>query len=190
MAYHTMGDFSLPPPCTVHRRPPRVYGGTTAHNTQTLDDDARDHHTTGHTAMPYSTRRSHHQHTPGRAHSVHNNDSANHDAACSVCCCAARSPRCRLGQASASNGCCRTVCTVALALRAHSSSQPPSKGSLRGSKCTPLCNSQLPACKPIVCRRSQVSKSYIDAEQRHQRSSILDTCCMTPRARALSACMQ
>lgn len=68
--------------------------------------------------------------------------------------------------------------------------QPPSKGSLRGSKCTPLCNSQLPACKPIVCRGSQVSKSYIDAEQRHQRSSILDTCCMTPRARALSACMQ
>lgn len=68
--------------------------------------------------------------------------------------------------------------------------QPPSKGSLRGSKCTPLCNSQLPACKPIVCRRSQVSKSYIDAEQCHQRSSILDTCCMTSRARALSACMQ
>lgn len=65
--------------------------------------------------------------------------------------------------------------------------QPPSKGSLRGSKCTPLCNSQLPACKPIVCRGSQVSKSYIDAEQRHQRSSIADTCCMTPRARALSA---
>lgn len=66
--------------------------------------------------------------------------------------------------------------------------QPPSKGSLRGSKCTPLCNSQLPACKPIVCRGSQVSKSYIDAEQRHQRSSILDTCCMAPRARANDCC--
>jgi hypothetical protein len=73
---------------------------------------------------------------------------------------------------------------------AHRRGQPPSKGSLRGSKCTPLCNSQLPACKPIVCRRSQVSKSYIDAERHHQRSSVPDTCCMMPRARALSACMQ
>ena len=63
--------------------------------------------------------------------------------------------------------------------------QPPSKGSLRGSKCTPLCNSQLPACKPIVCRRSQVSKSYIDAEQRRQRSSI-SILAVRRRARALS----
>jgi hypothetical protein len=75
-------------------------------------------------------------------------------------------------------------------VRADVRQQPPSKGSLRGSKCTPLCNSQLPACKPIVCRRSQVSKSYIDAEQRRQRSSVPDTCCTAPRARALSACMQ
>lgn len=65
-------------------------------------------------------------------------------------------------------------------------SQPPSKGSLRGSKCTPLCNSQLPACKPIVCRRSQVSKSYIDAEQRRQRSSI-SILAVRRRARALSS---
>lgn len=79
--------YRLRVPCTVDHR---VYTGTTAHNTQTLDDDARDHHTTGHTAMPYSTRRSHHQHTPGRAHSVHNNDSANHDAACSVLLCCAQ----------------------------------------------------------------------------------------------------
>lgn len=64
--------------------------------------------------------------------------------------------------------------------------QPPSKGSLRGSKCTPLCNSQLPACKPIVCRRSQVSKSYIDAEQRRQRSSI-SILAVRRRARALSS---
>lgn len=187
MAYHTMGDFSLPPPCTVHRRPPRVYGDD---STQHTDPRRRRHETTttGHTPCRIALA----------VAIISTPQAARTQCTATVrtttprvrCCCAARSPRCRLGQASASNGCCRTVCTVALALRAHSSSQPPSKGSLRGSKCTPLCNSQLPACKPIVCRRSQVSKSYIDAEQRHQRSSILDTCCMTPRARALSACMQ
>lgn len=145
----------------------------------------RDHHHRPHT-MPYSTRRSHHQHTPGRAHSVHSN-SANHDAACSVLlCCAQPSVPTRPGERKQ-----WVLPYVYGGTRASlTRAQPPSKGSLRGSKCTPLCNSQLPACKPIVCRRSQVSKSYIDAEQRHQRSSILDTCCMTPRARALSACMQ
>lgn len=56
--------------------------------------------------------------------------------------------------------------TPSVSERVPHGGQPPSKGSLRGSKCTPLCNSQLPACKPIVCRRSQVSKSYNDAEQR------------------------
>lgn len=70
--------------------------------------------------------------------------------------------------------------------RERAQQQPPSKGSLRGSKCTPLCNSQLPACKPIVCRRSQVSKSYIDAEQRRQRSSI-SILAVRRRARALSS---
>lgn len=156
MAYHTMGDFSLPPPCTVHRRPPRVYGDDSTQHTDPRRRTRPPHHWP-HT-MPYSTRRSHHQHTPGRALSVHSN-SANHDAACSVllCCAQPSVPTLASRRAQAMGAAVR--CTVALALRAHSSSQPPSKGSLRGSKCTPLCNSQLPACKPIVCRRSQVSKS-------------------------------
>lgn len=108
--------------------------------------------------------------------------------AATTCCCATPRRRVR-GHGPLGSVFC-VLFTTRRRRRQKRQQQPPSKGSLRGSKCTPLCNSQLPACKPIVCRGSQVSKSYIDAEQRHQRSSILDTCCMVPRAGALSACMQ